>query len=546
MSVKEPPANAKLPLDQDRLITAIQGCFRDLVKRQEEQFKSQEAQAERLQETIEALKPQGPVTDKKTTFWNSYMKLADEYDKEFQQKYITDLDSALIFAGLFSAVSSAFITEIQPQIIPPSQPKTLIVVSQTLLYISLFTTLLAALLAVLGKQWVMYYQSAGSRGTIEQRGLERQRKLAGLRRWKFDVVLQMFPLLLQLALLLFSTALSVYLWTIHRSIAVIVLVITFLGFGSYIFLLVSPIISADSPFQTPLAPFLIQLIASVLRILKFAALNVHTFGTQGWASVSGLVKSRTHILPRVVSDTSSSKSSYRTRKSLHGHHESRFFPPSLEGPAVLWVLETSTDPAMISVAAEMAIDLQWPLDLDLTVAMGRLEETFKSCFDIPSRRIRDATLARVENLEDLKELLYLETQSQDVQWIYMTLQHVQLVWERKTGDPGDPKLWDDDTILKVEAFNIILRALYGPGNTSFAAFLVLYQAKSWFLDPVLRPIMQASSVWSQLGCIALQVEYRGLAAGYYIEMRKNIEDVPKWKRVIDEDVSTWTTLMGYI
>jgi hypothetical protein len=46
---------------------------------------------------IEALKPQGPVTDKKTTFWNSYMKLADEYDKEFQQKYITDLDSALIF-----------------------------------------------------------------------------------------------------------------------------------------------------------------------------------------------------------------------------------------------------------------------------------------------------------------------------------------------------------------------------------------------------------------------------------------------------------------
>ncbi|KAJ7913354.1 hypothetical protein B0H13DRAFT_2326341 [Mycena leptocephala] len=429
MSVKEPPANAKLPLDQDRLITAIQGCFRDLVKRQEEQFKSQEAQAERLQETIEALKPQGPVTDKKTTFWNSYMKLADEYDKEFQQKYITDLDSALIFAGLFSAVSSAFITEIQPQIIPPSQPKTLIVVSQTLLYISLFTTLLAALLAVLGKQWVMYYQSAGSRGTIEQRGLERQRKLAGLRRWKFDVVLQMFPLLLQLALLLFSTALSVYLWTIHRSIAVIVLVITFLGFGSYIFLLVSPIISADSPFQTPLAPFLIQLIASVLRILKV---------------------------------------------------------------------------------------------------------------------LSAATLARVENLEDLKELLYLETQSQDVQWIYMTLQHVQLVWERKTGDPGDPKLWDDDTILKVEAFNIILRALYGPGNTSFAAFLVLYQAKSWFLDPVLRPIMQASSVWSQLGCIALQVEYRGLAAGYYIEMRKNIEDVPKWKRVIDEDVSTWTTLMGYI
>ncbi|KAJ6574450.1 hypothetical protein B0H19DRAFT_853701, partial [Mycena capillaripes] len=93
-------------------------------------------------------------------------------------------------------------------------PRPIIVVVQTLLYVSLFTTLLASLLGVLGKQWVMYYQAAGSRGTIEERGLERQRKLDGLVKWKFDIILQMFPLLLQLALLLFSGALSVYLWSI--------------------------------------------------------------------------------------------------------------------------------------------------------------------------------------------------------------------------------------------------------------------------------------------------------------------------------------------
>ncbi|KAJ6589357.1 hypothetical protein B0H19DRAFT_877678, partial [Mycena capillaripes] len=103
----------------------------------------------------------------------------------------------------------------------PQNPPAIIVVVQSLLYISLFTTLLAALLAVLGKQWVMYYEAAGSRGSIEQRGLDRQRKLDGLRQWKFDVVLEMFPLLLQLALLLFSTGLSIYLWTVHRAIAII-------------------------------------------------------------------------------------------------------------------------------------------------------------------------------------------------------------------------------------------------------------------------------------------------------------------------------------
>ncbi|KAJ6599882.1 hypothetical protein DFH09DRAFT_901781 [Mycena vulgaris] len=133
--------------------------------------------------------------DKKTEFWNVYKPLADEHDKEFLEKYSTDLDTCLIFAGLFSAVSSAFIIQIQPElqpdpnymnqalmrllihtvnssvfsgpdvIIPVSPaPSTLVVVAQSLLYASLSCTLLAALLAVLGKQWLMYYSAAGERG----------------------------------------------------------------------------------------------------------------------------------------------------------------------------------------------------------------------------------------------------------------------------------------------------------------------------------------------------------------------------------------------
>ncbi|KAJ6586503.1 hypothetical protein DFH09DRAFT_1308522 [Mycena vulgaris] len=224
MSPNGDPHNHLRP-DNDRLIDVLQACFSQLIDKQEEQMA-------RLNRTLEALKPQAPKTDRKTAFWNSYMKLADEHDMEFQRKYITDLDTSLIFvsileflegvskssscpqAGLFSAVSSAFIIQIQPQLATNPAPSTVVV--QSLLYTSLFATLLAALLAVLGKQWIMYYEAAGSRGTIEERGLERQRKLDGLRRWKFDMVLQMFPLLLQLALLLFASALSVYLWSIHR------------------------------------------------------------------------------------------------------------------------------------------------------------------------------------------------------------------------------------------------------------------------------------------------------------------------------------------
>ncbi|KAJ7923930.1 hypothetical protein B0H13DRAFT_1602144, partial [Mycena leptocephala] len=136
---------------------------------------------------IEVLKPQpqSPGTDKKIAFWTAYKTLADEFDKEIQKKYGDNLDTSLIFAGLFSAVSSAFIIQIQPELQPdpnaqteallafivqnitgvplalpppsispfqPTAPK-VVLIAQCLLYFSLFSTLLAALLAVLGKQW---------------------------------------------------------------------------------------------------------------------------------------------------------------------------------------------------------------------------------------------------------------------------------------------------------------------------------------------------------------------------------------------------------
>ncbi|KAJ7210843.1 hypothetical protein GGX14DRAFT_394468 [Mycena pura] len=328
----------------------------------------------RIQKAVEALKPPVTVTDKKSAFWTSYMKLADEHDKEFKEKYSTDLDTSLIFAGLFSAIASAFIILIQPQL--ASDPPIKIVVAQSILYISLSSTLLAALLAVLGKQWLMYYQAAGSRGTTEQHGLERQRKLDGLNKWKFDAVLQMFPLLLQLGLLLFSTALSVYLWTISVPIAIIVLSFTVLGFVAYLFLLGSAIFSPDSPFQTPLAPFLKHTISLALQILQPLS------KVRDWCSkliqnkqqsMLQFGKSHVQLLPSFTAHSSLESPNTPLQEDFP---ETDFDEPSAEVPAVLWVLETSTDPMMISTAAEMVIDLQWPLNLDLTLSMNRLDETF--------------------------------------------------------------------------------------------------------------------------------------------------------------------------
>ncbi|KAJ6476618.1 hypothetical protein DFH09DRAFT_1216341 [Mycena vulgaris] len=204
---------------------------------------------DRLHKAIVAMKAKPVVTDKETVFWTAYKRLADEHDREFHQKYSTDLDTSLIFAGLFSAVSSAFIIQIQPEVRPGadnSQPPTIIVAAQSLLYISFSTTLLATLLAVLGKQWLMHYGEA-------ERGLERQRKLEGVLKWRFNMVMQMFLLLLQFALFIFAAALAVYLWTVHHTLALIVIVLASVGTIAYVTLLISAIRYPDSPFQTPLA-----------------------------------------------------------------------------------------------------------------------------------------------------------------------------------------------------------------------------------------------------------------------------------------------------
>ncbi|KAJ7249379.1 hypothetical protein C8J57DRAFT_1669015 [Mycena rebaudengoi] len=60
----------------------------------------------------------------------------------------------------------------------------------------------------------------------------------------------------------------------------------------------------------------------------------------------------------------------------------RFPEPSEAVPAVVWALETSTDPVVVSAAAGMAINLQWPLNLELGIHVSRLLDTFMTCFAV--------------------------------------------------------------------------------------------------------------------------------------------------------------------
>ncbi|KAG2351786.1 hypothetical protein BDR07DRAFT_1258491, partial [Suillus spraguei] len=122
----------------------------------------------------------------RSRFLAAYKKVAEEHDDEFLEKYNGDMDVMLIFSGLFSAVSSAFIVAMESNLSPDPDDTTHALLAQlvqiglgnltavgstpatqastwspliasiriqSIAYASLSFSLLAAFGAVLGKQW---------------------------------------------------------------------------------------------------------------------------------------------------------------------------------------------------------------------------------------------------------------------------------------------------------------------------------------------------------------------------------------------------------
>ena len=132
-----------------------------------------------------------------------------------------------------------------------SGPPHTIVQVQAILYASLAASLLSALLAMLGKQWLNQYSSTDMRGTAVERGRDRQRKLDGIDSWYFKYVMESLPLMLQAALLLLGCALCRYLWEIDTTVASVVLGVTGFGVFFYISITAAGTISESCPYQTP-------------------------------------------------------------------------------------------------------------------------------------------------------------------------------------------------------------------------------------------------------------------------------------------------------
>ena len=315
-----------------------------------------------------------------------YQKEVTEYDTNFVKRYEENLNITLIFVsptpakhgtlrlsrhktGLFSGICSTFVARIQQKLAPdPGDrsleylkailktlqnsnssaeedttppawpgPSSATVMVSALLHATLFTSLFAALLAMLGKQWInRYTRHRGS--SVPQKCEDRQRKLNGLRRSPFRIIIESLPVLLQLSLSLLGVALVLSLWDVNRVTASVVAGFTGLGALFYTSFSIAGMLSYESPFQTPIS------------------LTLRRFGVNRFFG---------KLFPK------------RVKRD-----------PSAD--CLFWVLKRITDPEVTAAALKYLTDIRWHCNPPEQVPWLQVTRIYTNCFDASQRVLSES------------------------------------------------------------------------------------------------------------------------------------------------------------
>ncbi|KAG8852466.1 hypothetical protein FRB96_008654 [Tulasnella sp. 330] len=223
--------------------------------------------------------PEGDRIGSRSDFWNKYEEFAKEYDKDMMEGLNTNLDVLLIFAGLFSAVNTAFIVVAMAALSanPADETNHLLrllvmnVSNHTLtetdltpifvvgrgavrqnctFFASLCCSLLAAIGAVLAKQCLQSYARTGQTGPTELRAIRRTEKFVGVRTWGLRPAVEALATLLLVSLALFFVALADYMWTVEETVALVIMAFAIAGGILYALMVVFAAFFPACPFQT--------------------------------------------------------------------------------------------------------------------------------------------------------------------------------------------------------------------------------------------------------------------------------------------------------
>ena len=273
-------------------------------------------------------------------------------------------------------------------------PDPTIVHAQSILYSSLSASLLAAFTAMLGKQWLNRYAST-EHGSAIERGRRRKRKMDGMITWKFGLVMECLPLMLQAALLLLGYALSNYLYFVNRVVASVIIGFTTLGLLLYLLIVIAATLSYDCPFQTPISIILRFLIRFDSEHKNYLERSRKWFGRI-------FFQKKKQPRPRYGTPYSFNRSSTFDGNSSGDSIELSMANPP-DHPALISDKDTHWDGYVLDSDC-IALMFELPMDIDVTITitrfipeivwhagirtipLERLYDTLLECFDRSSGR----------------------------------------------------------------------------------------------------------------------------------------------------------------
>ncbi|CUA75506.1 hypothetical protein RSOLAG22IIIB_11783 [Rhizoctonia solani] len=206
----------------------------------------------------------GAELGKEARVWKVYVQETDKWDRELVDGWNKSLDVILVFAALFSAVSTTLLIESSGMLrqdpndvsatalVAISQalvaiannsfvdlanltishtdatasfrPSQHAVIINTLWYLSLSLSIATSLLVMLAKDWCHSF-IANRTGHPWDQALRRQRKWTMIERWQMQELITVLPSLIHLSLLLFAVGLCIYVWDMNPTAAMPVMVL---------------------------------------------------------------------------------------------------------------------------------------------------------------------------------------------------------------------------------------------------------------------------------------------------------------------------------
>ncbi|KAI3620858.1 hypothetical protein WG66_006300 [Moniliophthora roreri] len=177
--------------------------------------------------------------------WEKVLKQVARYDDDMVKNWRDDIDTLLVFAGLFSAVITAFIIESYQWLSEDPADTTVALLTQMVLiqlnatqtillerkefepdtssirincfwFLSLIFSLTSALFGLLCKQWVREHQRDTHTRTPGEALALRQLRRESFEKWGVSSFLSALPILLEVALLLFFVGVLDLLWNRHH------------------------------------------------------------------------------------------------------------------------------------------------------------------------------------------------------------------------------------------------------------------------------------------------------------------------------------------